>query len=222
VNRARNLRARLLRFVPVRASGGIGRRAGFRFLCPQGRGGSTPPSPTSSDLRTLGTSESSGRATAVLVVTPWWRAEAQDDGQKVEHHPSQSHWYGALYSDVVYAKDALVAICELVGALLSMDYPEEGWIQQVATKATHRRRGIAQALLRAAFGDLSGRGRRRAGVSTDSRTGAARPVREGRYACRPAIHPLHQAPDRLSRGRGIPPPVSTCGYAFPACAPVCT
>ena len=31
---------------PARASGGIGRRAGFRFLCPQGRGGSSPPSPT--------------------------------------------------------------------------------------------------------------------------------------------------------------------------------
>ena len=29
-----------------RASGGIGRRAGFRFLCPKGCGGSSPPSPT--------------------------------------------------------------------------------------------------------------------------------------------------------------------------------
>src|SRR3954467_12176362 len=36
----------LLRFPSPRASGGIGRRAGFRFLCPKGRGGSTPPSPT--------------------------------------------------------------------------------------------------------------------------------------------------------------------------------
>src|SRR4029079_16570825 len=32
--------------VAFRASGGIGRRAGFRCLCPQGRGGSSPPSPT--------------------------------------------------------------------------------------------------------------------------------------------------------------------------------
>ena len=30
----------------TRASGGIGRRGGFRFLCPKGRGGSSPPSPT--------------------------------------------------------------------------------------------------------------------------------------------------------------------------------
>lgn len=61
---------------------------------------------------------------------------------------------------------------ELVGSALSWDFPEEGWIQQVATKATHRRRGIAQALLRTAFGGFYLRGRRMAGVSTDSRTGA--------------------------------------------------
>jgi GNAT superfamily N-acetyltransferase len=61
---------------------------------------------------------------------------------------------------------------ELVGAVLSMDYPEEGWIDQLATKATHRRRGIAQALLRTALGRIYERGRPMAGVSTDSRTGA--------------------------------------------------
>src|SRR6201999_1769531 len=33
----------------TRARGGIGRRAGFRFLCPQGRGGSSPPSRTRID-----------------------------------------------------------------------------------------------------------------------------------------------------------------------------
>jgi hypothetical protein len=32
------------------ASGGIGRRAGFRFLCPKGCGGSSPPSPTQGGL----------------------------------------------------------------------------------------------------------------------------------------------------------------------------
>ena len=31
---------------PTRASGGIGRRAGFRFLCPKGCAGSSPASPT--------------------------------------------------------------------------------------------------------------------------------------------------------------------------------
>ena len=61
---------------------------------------------------------------------------------------------------------------ELVGAVLSSDFPEEGWIEQLATKATHRRRGIAQSLLRTALGCFYERGRPMAGVSTDSRTGA--------------------------------------------------
>ena len=63
---------------------------------------------------------------------------------------------------------------EVVGAVISYDYPDagEGWISQLATKATHRRRGIAQALLRTAFGWFRERGRTVAGVSTDSRTGA--------------------------------------------------
>jgi mycothiol synthase len=63
---------------------------------------------------------------------------------------------------------------EVVGVILTADYPElgEGWIAQLATKASHRRRGIGQALLRTTFGWLFERGRRVAGVSTDSRTGA--------------------------------------------------
>jgi ribosomal protein S18 acetylase RimI-like enzyme len=63
---------------------------------------------------------------------------------------------------------------ELVGVAIALDYPEldEGWIQQLSTKATHRHRGIAQALLRTSFGSFFERGRRIAGVSTDSRTGA--------------------------------------------------
>jgi mycothiol synthase len=62
----------------------------------------------------------------------------------------------------------------LVGVLLAFDYPElsEGWITQLATKASHRRRGIGQALLRTSFGWFFERGRRVAGVSTDTRTGA--------------------------------------------------
>ena len=63
---------------------------------------------------------------------------------------------------------------EIVGAVISCDYPDlgEGWIQQLATRATHRRRGIAQAMLLTAFGWFYEAGRRVAGVSTDSRTGA--------------------------------------------------
>jgi mycothiol synthase len=61
---------------------------------------------------------------------------------------------------------------ELVGAVLSFDFPPEGWIEQVATRPSHRNRGIAQALLRTAFVGFYEAGRRVAGVSTDSRTGA--------------------------------------------------
>ena len=63
---------------------------------------------------------------------------------------------------------------ELVGVLLAFDYPElsEGWITQLATKASHRKRGIGRALLRTSFGWFFERGRRVAGVSTDTRTGA--------------------------------------------------
>jgi mycothiol synthase len=63
---------------------------------------------------------------------------------------------------------------ELVGAALCLDYEgqDEGWVQQVATKATHRHRGIARALLQSAFAAFHATGRRRVGLNTDSRTGA--------------------------------------------------
>ena len=63
---------------------------------------------------------------------------------------------------------------ELVGVILAADYPElgEGWIMQLATKASHRRRGIGRALLRTTFGWFFERGRRMARLSTTSRTGA--------------------------------------------------
>jgi mycothiol synthase len=63
---------------------------------------------------------------------------------------------------------------ELVGVALCDDYEgqDEGWVPQVATKATHRHRGIARALLQSAFAAFHATGRRRVGLSTDSRTGA--------------------------------------------------
>ena len=63
---------------------------------------------------------------------------------------------------------------ELVGAALCFDYAEdrEGWVQQLATKATHRHRGIARALLYDAFSSFYAKGKRRSGLSTESRTGA--------------------------------------------------
>jgi len=62
---------------------------------------------------------------------------------------------------------------EIVGVVFMIDYGiEDGWIQQVATKATQRHRGIARALLHRAFQVYGERGKRNVELSTDSRTGA--------------------------------------------------
>lgn len=62
---------------------------------------------------------------------------------------------------------------EIVGVVFMIDYGiEEGWIQQAATKATHRHHGIARALLHRAFQSYGERGKRAVELSTDSRTGA--------------------------------------------------
>jgi GNAT superfamily N-acetyltransferase len=63
---------------------------------------------------------------------------------------------------------------ELVGVALAFDYGSvgEGWVQQLATKASHRHRGIARALLGTVFAAFREEGRRTVGLSTDSRTGA--------------------------------------------------
>jgi len=62
---------------------------------------------------------------------------------------------------------------ELVGAVMSFDYRgPKGWVHQVATKATHRHRGIARALLYEAFRAFHRRGKTSYGLGTDSRTGA--------------------------------------------------
>ena len=63
---------------------------------------------------------------------------------------------------------------ELVGATMSFNYASdvEGWVQQVATKASHRLLGIARALLYETFRAFYDRGKARCGLSTDSRTGA--------------------------------------------------
>ncbi len=63
---------------------------------------------------------------------------------------------------------------ELVGTAYLIDYEgvDAGWIQQLATKATHRHRGIARAMLHRAFGQYRDLGKMSAELQTDSRTGA--------------------------------------------------
>ena len=57
---------------------------------------------------------------------------------------------------------------------MCMDYDgqDDGWVQQLATKATHRDRGIARALLESTFLAVHETGKRKVGLSTNSRTGA--------------------------------------------------
>ena len=61
---------------------------------------------------------------------------------------------------------------EVAGALLLVVEQDEGWVDQLAVAREHRGRGLARALLQHAFGETWRRGLRRAGLSTDSRTGA--------------------------------------------------
>jgi mycothiol synthase len=61
---------------------------------------------------------------------------------------------------------------ELVGVALCLVYGDEGWVQQIAVKRSHRGRGLGGALLQAAFREFYKRGFKTAGLSTESRTGA--------------------------------------------------
>jgi mycothiol synthase len=61
---------------------------------------------------------------------------------------------------------------ELIGVALCLAADGEGWIDQLAVRASHRRRGLGRALMGLGFAVLSRAGCRRAGVATDSRTGA--------------------------------------------------
>lgn len=62
---------------------------------------------------------------------------------------------------------------EIVGVANVIDQdPDAGWVQQLATKATHRHRGIGRALMRQAMNVFWDLGKPGLEVSTDSRTGA--------------------------------------------------
>ena len=86
-----------------------------------------------------------------------WAAHVRD-------HPS----FAPGLSSVAFDGD------ELVGVVLCHEYEgqDEGWVQQLATKASHRHRGIARALLGSAFLAFHRTGRRTVGLSTNTRSGA--------------------------------------------------
>jgi mycothiol synthase len=63
---------------------------------------------------------------------------------------------------------------DLVGMAVGLDYGpgDEGWVEQVAVHRDHRRRGLGKALMEESFRRFQEAGLTRAGVSTDSRSGA--------------------------------------------------
>jgi mycothiol synthase len=63
---------------------------------------------------------------------------------------------------------------EMVGVVLSLDVPDagEGYVQVVAVRHDHRRRGLARLLLHEAFRDFHRLGRRACTLGTHSDTGA--------------------------------------------------
>jgi mycothiol synthase len=60
----------------------------------------------------------------------------------------------------------------IVGVCFGMQYPDEGWADQIAVVPGHRGRGLARAMLARLFDEFRSRGETRLGLNTDSRTGA--------------------------------------------------
>jgi GNAT superfamily N-acetyltransferase len=60
----------------------------------------------------------------------------------------------------------------VIGSIFGIQYPEEGWVDELAVAAPYRRRGIARALIASVFGEFRSRGQGLVGLNTDSRTGA--------------------------------------------------
>jgi mycothiol synthase len=90
---------------------------------------------------------------------------------------SYERWRAAVLDHAAFAPAmSRVALDgrRIVGAAIAYDYAgaPEGWVQQVATAVSHRRRGIGRALIESSFAGFHAAGRRQVGLSTDSRTGA--------------------------------------------------
>jgi mycothiol synthase len=64
----------------------------------------------------------------------------------------------------------------IVGTALCFDYPDRGWVRQLAVRRDARRQGLGLALLQHAFGEFYRRGKRKVGLGVDANnlTGATR------------------------------------------------
>jgi GNAT superfamily N-acetyltransferase len=92
------------------------------------------------------------------------RQEYADWAATVVGRPGHEPWHLQVVAD---AEGAIVGAVQA-----SLDQNGGGFVHRVAVRADQRGRGIARALLAAAFGAARERGARRSELSTDSRTGA--------------------------------------------------
>lgn len=61
---------------------------------------------------------------------------------------------------------------EILGVCFGVQYPDEGWADQIAVVPAYRGRGLARAMLATLFSEFRARGETSLGLNTDSRTGA--------------------------------------------------
>ena len=66
---------------------------------------------------------------------------------------------------------------------------DEGWVKRLGVLATHRRRGLGEALLRRAFATYAGKGRAKAGLGVDM----ANPTEAARLYLAVGMKPLYKA-----------------------------
>lgn len=74
-------------------------------------------------------------------------------------------------TDSAESDRAEIAGDEIAGVCFGVQYPDEGWADQIAVVPEYRGRGLARAMLARLFDEFRSRGETRLGLNTDSRTG---------------------------------------------------
>lgn len=101
---------------------------------------------------------------------------------------------------------------EIVGAAFVVLSGDVGFVERLAVRRDRRSQGLARALLADAFTESRAHGATRSELSTDSRTGAPRPLREGGHGRSPrsgctvpsSSEPPRPAPPALTSASGMP------------------
>lgn len=106
-----------------------------------------------------------------------WTVVEEAFGEWPDREPTSfGDWAATVVERPGFAPEQLLLVESpdgaVVGACHLIVSDGTGWVDQVAVAAEHRGRGLAQALLSAAYATAAERGTRRSELSTDSRTGA--------------------------------------------------